>query len=53
LPSMMSCFGVQAWGFQIGVRVLLSMMGHFGCERVITFKCMYVCINKKVFVMRG
>jgi len=28
LPSIMSCLGMQAWGFQICVRVVLLMNNH-------------------------
>jgi hypothetical protein len=28
LPSMMSCLGMQACGFQIGVRVCFGILNH-------------------------
>lgn len=42
-PSMMSCFGMQACGFQIGVRVcLVGMVVSRRCERVIILNCDWI-----------
>jgi hypothetical protein len=40
---MMSCFGMQACGFQIGVRVcLVGMVVSRRCERVIILNCDWI-----------
>jgi len=42
-PSIMSCLGMQACGFQIGVRVcLVGMVVSRRCERVIILNCEWV-----------
>jgi len=39
---MMSCFGMHACGFQIGVRVCFGMVVSRRCERVIILNCDWI-----------